>query len=85
MWHPRITRGLRAVADVGGPRDPAMGLLTATGSVLTERHRVDLMAELHSYLVHGPPDPLQGGDTRAALADLLKLLPTAPLGVCFNE
>lgn len=85
MWHPMITRGLRAVARMASPDDAAMHLLTATGSVICEQHRVELMAEFYFHLLVYPPDPRHGKDVRKVLSNLRKLLPTAPLGVCFNE
>jgi hypothetical protein len=84
-WHPRIVRGLVAVARLAGPTDGAMNLLTATGAIQTREHTRALIREIRRTLADPAPAVGSDADARRDLSLFAAILPSAPANVCFTD
>jgi hypothetical protein len=82
-WHPRVQRGLAAVARLAGPADGAMNLLTATGAIQNREHKRALIQEIRRALAD--PASAADADARRDLSLFAAILPSAPASVCFAD
>jgi hypothetical protein len=84
-WHPRVARGLAAVARLAGPTDGAMNLLTATRAILNREHKRALIREIRRALAAPTPADGADADARRDLSLFLAILPTAPVPIRFAD